>query len=175
METKYWQILSIGKNMSQNIQSLLSLGALLLFSLISLRFDSAVLENTGVEVENKVYLTAFSLADDLLEEIKQKAFDANTTQFPITNPAGLTNYPLGPGSWESYPDFNDIDDFNGYKRIIDAPHAEKYEVTCQIYYVGESTPEVKSTTRTFYKRADITVSSPYLKHNVKLSFIFTLK
>jgi hypothetical protein len=40
--------------MSTNIQSMLSLGALLIFSLISLRFDSAVLENTGVEVENKV-------------------------------------------------------------------------------------------------------------------------
>lgn len=161
--------------MSPNIQSLLSLGALLIFSLISLRFDTAVLENTGVEVENKVYLTAFSLADDLLEEIKQKAFDENTTIFPITNPAGLTDYPLGPSSWEVYPDFNDIDDFNGYKRVIDAPHAEKYEVSCEVYYVGEDTPEAKSSVRTFYKRADVKVTSPYLKNPVKLSFIFTLK
>lgn len=161
--------------MSVNIQSMLSLGALLIFSLISLRFDTAVLENTGVEVENKVYLTAFSLADDLLEEIKLRAFDANTVQFPITNPAGLTNYPLGPSSSEVYPNFNDIDDFNGYHRIIDAPHAEKYEVFCEVYYVGEDTPEIKSSIRTFYKRTDITVTSPYLKNPVKLSSIFTLK
>jgi hypothetical protein len=161
--------------MSTNIQSMLSLGALLIFSLISLRFDGAVLENTGVEVENKVYLTAFSLADDLLEEIKQKAFDANTIQFPITNPAGLTDYPLGPGAGETYPNFNDIDDFNGYSRGVDEPHAEKYVVSSEIYYVGEDTPDVKSSTRTFYKRADVTVTSPYLKSSVKLSFIFTLK
>jgi hypothetical protein len=161
--------------MSTNIQSMLSLGALLIFSLISLRFDGAVLENTGVEVENKVYLTAFSLADDLLEEIKQKAFDANTTQFPITNPAGLTDYPLGHSSGEIYPNFNDIDDFNGFSRAVDQPHAEKYVVSSEIYYVGEDTPDVKSSTRTFYKRADVTVTSPYLSHPVKLSFIFTLK
>ena len=64
--------------MSNGVQSFLSLGALMIFSLISLRFDSAVLQNVEVEVENKVYLTAFSLADDLLEEIKQKAFDNKT-------------------------------------------------------------------------------------------------
>jgi len=161
--------------MGTNIQSLLSLGALLIFSIISLRFDTAVLENSGIEVENKVYLTAFSLADDLLEEIKQKAFDANTIQFPITSTDGLTNYPLGHSDGEEYPDYNDIDDFNGYKRGVDAPHAEKYEVSSVVYYVEEDTPEVQSSTRTFYKRADVTVTSPYLKHPVKLSFIFTLK
>lgn len=161
--------------MSTSIQSLLSIGALLIFSLISLRFDTAVLENTGVEIENKVYLTAFSLADDLLEEIKQRAFDANTIQFPITNPNGLTNYPLGHATGENYPDFNDIDDFNGYKRVVDAPHAENYEVSSVVYYVGEDSPEVQSSTRTFYKRADVTVTSPFLKNPVKLSFIFTLK
>jgi hypothetical protein len=82
---------------------------------------------------------------------------------------------LGPRSGETYPNFDDIDDFNGYKRLIDAPHAERYEVSSIVYYVGENTPEVKSTARTFYKRADVTVESPYLKHPIKLSFIFTLK
>ncbi|MDX1372626.1 MAG: hypothetical protein R3321_09145, partial [Nitrososphaeraceae archaeon] len=56
--------------------STLSIGALLFLSLISLRFNASVLENSTVETENKIYLTAFSLADDLIEEIKQKAFDA---------------------------------------------------------------------------------------------------
>jgi len=161
--------------MSNGVQSFLSLGAMMIFSLISLRFDSAVLQNVGVEVENKVYLTGFSLADDLLEEIKQRAFDANTVEFPITNPLGLTNYPLGPDPGENYPDFNDIDDYNGYSRLINAPHAENYEVYSEIYYVEENSPEVKSSVRTFYKRADIKVSSRYLKNPVKLSFIFTLK
>ena len=62
-------------------QSILSIGAIALLALISLRFNTTLLENRTTEVENKVYLTAFSLADDLIEEIKQKAFDEQTVEW----------------------------------------------------------------------------------------------
>jgi hypothetical protein len=159
-----------------NAQSILSIGALLFLSLISLRFNSSALQNATVEVENKVYLTAFSLADDLIEEIKQKAFDAATVDFPTTNPADLTSAEnLGHGSWEVYPNFNDIDDFNGYSRTISVPHAENYNVSCQVWYVSDIDPNKKVMTQTFYKKTEVTVTSPYLNDPVKLSFIFTLK
>ena len=159
-----------------NIQSFFSIGALLLLSLIELRFNSAVLENTTIETENKVYLTAFSLANDLIEEIKSKAFDAATFNFPTTDPSDLTPaYSLGHASNEVYPNFNDIDDFDRYERTIDAPHAENYNVTCSVYYVSEYNPDYKVMTQTFYKKVDVTVSSPYMKKTIKLSFVFTLK
>jgi len=159
-----------------NTQSILSIGALLFLSLISLRFNSSALENATVEVENKVYLTAFSLADDLIEEIKQKAFDAATVDFPTTNPADLTSpYSLGHGSWEVYPNYNDIDDFHGYTRTISVPHAENYHVSSKVWYVSETNPNTKVMTQTFYKKVEVTVTSPYIKDPVKLSFIFTLK
>ena len=159
-----------------SVHSFLSLGALLLVSLISLRFNSAVLENSTIETENKVYLTAFSLANDLIEEIKMKAFDAATVKFPTTDPSVLTSpYSLGHADYEVYPNFNDIDDFNNYSRTITAPHAENYVVRCQVYYVSEFNPDYKVMTQTFYKRVDVTVTSPYMKNNILLSFIFTLK
>ncbi|MGB5529035.1 MAG: hypothetical protein WBQ32_03620 [Ignavibacteriaceae bacterium] len=158
-----------------SVHSFLSLGALLLISLISLRFNSAVLENSTIETENKVYLTAFSLANDLIEEIKMKAFDAATVKFPTTDPSVLTSpYSLGHADHEVYPNFNDIDDFNDYSRTIDAPHAENYRVRCNVYYVSEYNPDYKVMTQTFYKRVDVTVISPYMKNNILLSFIFTL-
>ena len=159
-----------------NSQSMLSLGALLLLSLISLRFNSSALENTTIETENKVYLTAFSLADDLIEEIKQKAFDAATVDFPTTNPSDLTPPSgLGHGSGEVYPNYNDIDDFNGFTKTISAPHAENYSVSSEVYYVSESDPNTKVMTQTFYKKVEVTVSSPYMRNPINLSFIFTLK
>ncbi len=161
--------------MSTN-QSLFSIGALLLFALISLRFNSTLLENSTVETENKVYLTAFSLADDLIEEIKQKAFDAATVKFPTTNPEDLTSaYSLGPGSWEVYPNYNDIDDFNGYIRPVTAPHAENYSVICEVCYVDADNPDLKVMTQTFYKRIRVTITSPYMRSPIVLSMIFTLK
>ncbi len=157
-------------------QSFLSIGALLLFSLVSLNFNSSVLSNTTVEVENKVYLTAFSLADDLIEEIKQKAFDAATLNFPTTDPSTLTGaYNLGHGSWETYPDYNDIDDFNGFVKSVSAPHAEGYQIICVVRYVDGDNPDKIVWTQTFYKKVTVTVSSPYLRNPIQLSHIFTLK
>ena len=157
-------------------QSFLSIGALLMFSLVSLSFNSSVLQNTTVEVENKVYLTAFSLADDLIEEVKQKAFDAATLNFPTTNPSSLTPpNNLGPANFEEYPNYNDIDDFHGYTRAISAPHVENYQVSCIVQYVDGDDPDNVVGTQTFYKKVTVTVSSPYLRNPVTLSQIFTHK
>lgn len=157
-------------------QSLLSIGALAVFSLVSLNFNSTILNNTTVEVENKVYLTAFSLADDLIEEIRQKAFDAATVDFPTTNTASLTSpYGLGPRYDESYTNFNDIDDFNGFNKTVSAPHAENYHVTCLAQYVNPNNPDQAVSTQTFYKKVTVTVTSPYLRNQVKLYQILTLK
>lgn len=159
-----------------SVHSFLSIGALLLLSLISLRFNSAVLENSTIETENKVYLTAFSLANDVIEEMKRKAFDVATVNFPVTDPSALTSpYSLGPAYNENYPYYNDIDDFNGYTRRVSAPHAENYDVKCSVYYVSEYNQDYKIMMKTFYKRADVRVTSPYMKKPIILSFVFTLK
>lgn len=159
-----------------NTHSTLSIGALILLSLVNIRFNSALLENQTIETENKIYLTAFSLADDLIEEIKQKSFDAATVDFPTTDRSDLTPYNyFGPASSEVYPNYNDIDDYQGYSRTISLPHAEDYLVSCEVWYVDESNPDKISYTQTFYKKVKVTVTSPYLNKPVSLSFIFTLK
>jgi hypothetical protein len=157
-------------------QSMLTIGSIMLLSLASIRFNSSVLQNITVETENKVALTAFSLADDMIEIIKQKAFDAHTVDFPTTNPNSLTHpNSLGPANGETFDNFNDIDDYNNYTKYVSAPHAEDYYVSCKVHYVKEDNPDQISTVQTFYKRVSITVTSPYLKNPVKLSTVFTLK
>lgn len=159
-----------------NVQSLLAFGAMLILALSSLNFNETVLSNSTIEIENKVVLTAFSLADDLIEEIKVRAFDAATVDFPTTNTASLTPAgSLGPGWWETYPNFNDIDDFNNYTKTVSAPHAENYNITCKVRYVDGNNPDQVVSTQTFYKKVTVTVSSPYMINPISLSFIFTLK
>ncbi len=159
-----------------NAQSLVAIGSIVLFSFISYNFNAAVLQNLGLEVENKVYLTAFSLADDMIEEIKQKAFDEETIVFRAINPDELTESPyLGPEFGESNVNlYDDIDDYNGYQRPISLPHAENYTVKCKIDYVLSSNPQQISLAQTFFKRVEVTVNSPYLRNQVKLSYVFTL-
>lgn len=162
------------------VQSMITIGAIAIFSLISIKFNSTVLETTNVEVENKIYLTAFSLADDLIEEIKQKAFDEETVVFRSINPEELTpinNFApdfMDPGETLDPLTFDDIDDYNGFNKTISLPHAEGFTVTSQVEYVQSNNPDMPSSTQTFFKRVTVWVSSDYLSHPVKLSFIFTL-
>ena len=157
--------------------SFLSIGALLLFSLVSLNFNSTVLSNTTVEVENKVYLTAFSLADDLIEEIKQKAFDEQTVEWKAIPAEKLSPSsafgPVDPGE-STVNTFDDIDDYHGYQKAVSLPHVENYSVMSTVDYVSATDPDVNSSTQTYFKRITVRVTSPYISHPVKLSFVFTL-
>lgn len=159
-----------------NIQSILSIGSILLLALASLNFNSSVLQSSTVDTENSVVLTAFSLADDMLEIMKEKAFDAATVNFPTTNPLDLTApSSLGHNQYETFETFNDVDDFNGYTRYITAPHAEDYFVSCKVQYVAANNQDKAVNYQTFFKRAIITVTSPYMHTPVQVSYIFTLK
>ena len=152
----------------------MALGALVLLTLTSLQFNGSLMECTTAELENKVYLTAFSLADDMIEEIKNKAFDEATKTFVVASTSALTP-PSGFGLVSKTDPLDDIDDYNNYKKTVSSPHAEDYEVSCLIHYVSAANQNIVSSTPTFYKRASVTVSSPYLRHSVTLAFIFSLK
>jgi hypothetical protein len=155
----------------------LSIGAIVLLALTSLRFNTTLLENRTTEIENKVCLTAFSLADDLIEEIKQKAFDEETVEWHAITTDQLTPYnafgPVDAGESSVY-DFDDIDDYHGHNKAVSLPHAENYSVTSTVDYVTASNPDVTSSSQTFFKRVTVNVTSPYMNYAVKLSFVFTL-
>ena len=157
--------------------SFLSIGAIALLALISLRFNTTVLENKTTEIENKVYLTAFSLADDLIEEIKQKAFDEQTVEWraiPVEQLTPIASFgPIDDGE-SSVNDFDDIDDYHGYQKSVSLPHVENYSVMSTVDYVSASDPDVTSSTQTYFKKITVRVTSPYISHPVRLSFIFTL-
>ena len=159
-----------------NIQTMLTIGAMLLLALVSLNFNSTVLNTSTSDMESKIYLTAFSISDNLIEEIKQKSFDQSTIDFPTTNTASLTPpASLGPEAGETYPNYNDVDDYNGFKDTVTAPYFETYYVSCSVEYVDSNDPDAASSTQTFYKKVTVTVNSPFLRHSVSLSSIFTLK
>ena len=155
------------------IQSLLAIGAVWLFALVTINFNSTVVHNISIEVENKVYLTAFSLADDMIEEIKQKAFDERTIDFITPNVKQLSDTLRAEG--ESWPNFDDVDDYNGFSKNVGLPYLETYDVSVAVYYVNGNDPGTNVFSQTFYKKVEVTVTSQYMTLPVVLSFIFELK
>lgn len=153
-----------------SIQSILAIGALVIFSIVSILFNSSYMQSSAVEIEDKVYLTAFSLADDLIEEMKQKAFDEKTIDFQAIRKDQLS-LTLGTDG-ETWPDFDDIDDYKGYTKNVDAPHAEGYHINCDVTYCDEDGNALG--TQEYYKKVTITVSSDYLADPFQMYFIFSL-
>lgn len=156
------------------VQSLLAIGALMFFGLVTLRFNSSVIQNISLEVENKVYLTAFSLADDKIEEIKEKAFDEETITFRAINTDELSN--IGPDNGENNRKlFDDVDDFHNDTVHVGLPYVENFVVHTKVYYADPTNLNLILTTgKSYYKRVDVQVTSEHLSNPVNLSFIFTL-
>ena len=158
------------------VQTILTIGGMMLLAFISLQFNSSVLQSSTADLHNKVYLTAFSIADNLIEEIKGKSFDQTTINLTTTNPASLTPVAnLGPDSGEVYPNYNDVDDYNGFKDTTAAPYFETYYTSCTVQYVDSNNQDAVSSIQTFYKKVTVTVSSPYLSDPISISAIYTLK
>jgi len=161
------------------IQSLLAIGAVWLFALVSINFNTTVVHNISIEVENKAYLDAFALADDLIEEIKQKAFDEIVvdsfyTIYPSDLSAiGKDNLPTVEILRKS---FDDIDDYNGLIDTVGLPYVEKFKRTVSVSYADTVNYDANSSYKSFYKRVDVKVESleNYLTNPVNLSFIFSL-
>ena len=158
------------------IQSLLAIGAVWLFALVTINFNSTVVHNISIEVENKAYLDAFSLADDMIEEIKQKAFDEIVVDSFYTiyeSDLSIIGKDVGESLRKS---FDDIDDYNGLIDTVGLPYVEKFKRTVVVSYANPSTFDANYGFKSFYKRVDVKVESleNYLTNPVNLSFIFSL-
>ncbi len=96
-------------------QSLLTILAMLLLSILVLRVNNVYLDTGTVLSDSKLEIMATSLASSRLDLICSKAFDQNSISGSINDSSKFTSpSQLGPESGEVYPNFNDVDDFNKF-------------------------------------------------------------
>jgi hypothetical protein len=158
------------------IQSLLAIGAVWLFALVTINFNTTVVHNISIEVENKVYLDAFSLADDMIEEIKQKTFEdtTGTWDYPKIEDDLQTIYTEEGNNRDL---FDDIDDYNGFIEVVGLPYVENFRRTVSVKFANPNDfSDTTFSSKSYYKRVDVKVESieNYLTNPVHLSFIFAL-
>ena len=162
-------------------QMLLTIGAMILLSAIVLRVNNNFLTTNDVMMDSKFGVLAVSLAQSIIEEANNKAFDEHTDGNPIHDVSLLTSPDsLGEDS-EVYPNFNDFDDFNGYKRRDSSMPSAVFDISCRVCYVepnGSSIVEVYSHP-TWHKKIEVTVTSPSMKKadgsldTIKLAAIYS--
>lgn len=155
-------------------QTLLTLGAMILLSLLILRARNSFLSTDTVMMNSKFSILATSLAQSQIEEIKKKAFDENTVAGPANSTLQLTKAnKLGPESGETYPNFNDVDDFNGYTTVDSTLPSAVFDIRCEVYYVNPNNPDAVSNSRTWSKNIVVEVTSPFMGDTVKVSSVFS--
>ena len=170
---------------------MLTLGALVLLSLVILRITNSFLLTDNIMLESKIKLQAISVATSIIEEGIGLAFDdssvdIDSTKVFTTSLSDLTNAnSLGPEAGESYGSFDDIDDFNGLGFFTDDTtlaknpflnmYGDVYRIDCTVNYVVATTPNVSSNVRTWHKKFTVRVTSNVMNNTTFKSNSDTLK
>ena len=155
-------------------QMLLTLGALILLSTLTLRVNTSQLTTQETMQNSKFGVLAVSVASSVIEEASEKAFDQNTVGEFVSSLSGLTPAAgLGPGGGETHDNFNDFDDFNGYKDTITDMPSAIYNVSCVVNYVDPDIEGFISNNRTWHKQLTVKVTSPSMADTIQMTKIFS--
>lgn len=152
---------------------LLVLGAIVIFSIAVLNVNRGITRNQLLMTQAELEYTGIALGQDLIDEARIKAFDeATTTATPSNIPGAFSqaNKFGGANDGEAYPAYDDFDDYDGYQRQDTTEHGI-YRVTASVVYVTENAPNTAAGGKTAFKRLNVVVSSPFLDHDITLSYL----
>jgi hypothetical protein len=137
--------------------------SVVLLTTLMVQINASTNESRDALFELEIAHTAASIAQQYLEEIKSKQFDALSSVIPTSSmPGGFTAWnSLGHGWWETYPNYNDVDDYHGFTRTHYLNGID-YSVAIQVHYVRDTAPDAAYNDETFFKRVTVTVTSSYL-------------
>jgi hypothetical protein len=167
-------------------QMMITLVALVLLSMVILRITNSFLVTDSIMLESKIKLQAVSIAASLIEEGIGLAFDDNSVDIDstvvfISNLSDLSNVnnlrpdiDVSTGIYETYGNFDDIDDFNGLNFNTDDStlignkfyklYGDVYNISCVVDYVSGVNPNIHSATKTWHKRFRVFVTSKVMSN-----------
>ena len=155
-------------------QMLLTIGAMILLATLILRVNNNMSASTDTVYDSKFAILATSLGNSILEEASDKAFDQASTSNSVSSLTSLTlPNKLGPESGEVYPNFNDVDDYNGFVKVDSTLPSAIFKASCKVDYVSPNLPTSTSVIRTWTKRITVTVTSVSMPDTIKLSSLYS--
>jgi len=157
------------------MQQLLVIGALIILGSLVLTFNRSTQNVNANNYFNTAVIDATASGQSIIESIQTKAFDEQTVLSAVTSAGDLTGVgSLGPDAGESNPlQFDDIDDYDNYTEVDTFQQFGNFSVSVQVNYVQKYSPETISSTPTFIKKIDVTVTNSYLVQPLTLSRIIS--
>lgn len=140
-------------------QMIMTLGAMLMLSIIMLRVNTANLTNESVRDEAQYGVLANSIATSIIEQAQSKAFDEQTDTNNVTSTNQLTSV-LGPETGETELTFDDFDDYNGFTKRDSSMKSTVFDISCSVVYVEPNNILGSTTNRTWHKKITVTITRP---------------
>ncbi|MCI0563322.1 MAG: hypothetical protein MN733_33010 [Nitrososphaera sp.] len=153
-------------------QVLLIICAISLLSVLTLSVNGTFLAAVSTSIEAQAQLTAFSLSQNLMDEILSKAFDEatvggkeafDTTVFTQSKYFGSeAGESLGgiDSTGRSFSQFDDVDDYHNYTRVVRDSVLDYFTITCRVTYVSREALDREASGRTFLKAITVTAAHP---------------
>ncbi len=151
-------------------QTMLTVGALALLSIISLRYYETVSQNGANLAQSNAGLTATTIATSYIERAQNTAFDEQSIGHPVDSIQANINLLTAPNllgadganemmSIDSVDDFDDFAYYNHSHPVVYHPGNinETYQVEFNVYYVDTSDIMTQVNYRTFVKKMDVKV------------------
>ena len=160
-------------------QMLITVGAMMLISILVLRISSTQLTTQDSMQNSKFGILAISLAGSLLEQASQKAFDEASTDNFVSSLNLLSSKGDFGGGKETgeiaglLNTFDDYDDFDNYTNIDSTMPSATFEIHCTVDYVDPSLPGFISANKTWHKMMTVTITSTSMTDAVTLRKVFS--
>ena len=119
-----------------------------------------------VAIEREPVLADVESELDLRATLTRVRFGANGAAITVSPYTSAT-----PG-FRSILKFDDVDDYNGYKRLVNTPRAEGYTLSAKVAYASPTWPDSTKGTQTWCKKFTVTVKSPYMPDSLVISYAF---
>ena len=138
-------------------QMIMVIGAFMLLSLLTVSVNQSLINKTSSTYETESVIAATTMAQALLQEVILRDFDENTRNYAIVaTPAGLTTVAHLGKDGETYPNFDDLDDYKGFLRY-DTIKVGIFKSNVYVVYSGNGSITDSSTVPTFYKKVTVSV------------------
>ena len=158
-------------------QIMITLLALILLSLLTLRVNSSQLSTQDIMQNAKFGVLAVSVASAIMEEASEKAFDEKSVNNFIDKTNKFTkDKDFGTESGEnadSSNTFDDFDDFDGYSIIDSTMPSAVFNVSCIVNYVDPDKTGFITNNSTWHKQLIIKITSPSMADTIQMTKIFS--
>lgn len=140
-------------------QMMIGIVALSLVTITILNFNRSSISTQDSLIYNKEFVLATTVAQSMLDEVGGKFYDERIANgLSVTTESDFSTTLTAES--ETYPNFDDIDDYNGFTKNDTIPYMGVFEISVSVEYMTDNL--ASTLAKTYNKNVTVSVTSPTL-------------